>query len=252
MKVFIFCTTENIFHPAMFHNILVNHRDEIVGAAIFPGLASTSLARTLNKAYRIDGLGFLPKLVGHYLKNRFHCWFDSPPYYSTVDKVFAVFRLPCYRFDSPNDPAVADLMRQLKVDVIFNNQPRRLGASILTVPTLACINRHTSELPFYRGIEPVFHALRERQPHIGVSIHTMTADYDAGKVIAKVTFSPEKSVYVCYKKAFDLSSELFSQALANLSHNIDFGTICAATTNYYTEPSPQEIREFRQLGWTYF
>ncbi|MFI7353663.1 methionyl-tRNA formyltransferase [Streptomyces avidinii] len=63
--------------------------------------------------------------------------------------------------------------------------PWRLPASVLQSTRLGGINIHTSMLPKYRGPIPVNWAIRNGDPEIGVSIHWMEEEFDAGRVLVQ-------------------------------------------------------------------
>jgi methionyl-tRNA formyltransferase len=62
----------------------------------------------------------------------------------------------------------------------------RLPADVLAVPKLGVLNVHPSALPKYRGPSPVLWAIRNGDPHLGLTVHRMTERIDAGPVLAQV------------------------------------------------------------------
>ena len=60
-----------------------------------------------------------------------------------------------------------------------------LPASTLAIPTLACINVHTSLLPRWRGAAPVARAIEAGDMQSGVSLMRMTEALDAGPIISR-------------------------------------------------------------------
>lgn len=61
----------------------------------------------------------------------------------------------------------------------------RLPRSVLAIPRYGVVNIHCSMLPKYRGPAPVLWAIRNGDPHLGVTIHRMTEEFDAGPIIAQ-------------------------------------------------------------------
>ncbi len=61
--------------------------------------------------------------------------------------------------------------------------PRRLPTLFLQKARVAAINIHPSWLPEFRGPAPLFWQLRAGITEVGVSIHHMTSELDAGAVI---------------------------------------------------------------------
>jgi methionyl-tRNA formyltransferase len=64
---------------------------------------------------------------------------------------------------------------------------RKLPPSVLGLAEVAAINVHASLLPKYRGALPEFWVLRNGEAETGVSLHLMTAEFDAGRVLAQVS-----------------------------------------------------------------
>lgn len=61
----------------------------------------------------------------------------------------------------------------------------RLPRSVLNIPRYGVINVHCSMLPKYRGPAPVLWAIRNGDPHLGVTVHRMNEEFDAGPVLAQ-------------------------------------------------------------------
>lgn len=66
----------------------------------------------------------------------------------------------------------------------------RFLREVLEVPRLGMLNVHPSALPKYRGPSPVLWAVRNGDPTIGVTVHRMTEDIDAGPILAQVDDLP--------------------------------------------------------------
>lgn len=62
---------------------------------------------------------------------------------------------------------------------------RKLPDSILSIPTIGCVNLHPSLLPAYRGPVPVFWQFRDGVDSFGMTLHRMSAHLDAGHIIAQ-------------------------------------------------------------------
>ncbi|MFE6837127.1 methionyl-tRNA formyltransferase [Streptomyces sp. NPDC057705] len=81
---------------------------------------------------------------------------------------------------------LANVLAGYKADLIVcYGFPWRLPASVLQSTRLGGINVHTSMLPQYRGPIPVNWAIRNGDSEIGVSIHWMEEEFDAGRILAQ-------------------------------------------------------------------
>ena len=96
----------------------------------------------------------------------------------------------------------------------------RLPPDALAVPKLGVLNVHPSALPKYRGPSPVLWAIRNGDPHLGLTIHRMTERIDAGPVLAQVADLPlpdtvtSQDVWELIKSALpQLINEAFDRAV---------------------------------------
>ena len=66
----------------------------------------------------------------------------------------------------------------------------RLPRDVLELPKLGVLNVHPSALPKYRGPSPVLWAIRNGDLSIGVTVHRMDQQIDAGPVLAQLEGIP--------------------------------------------------------------
>lgn len=59
----------------------------------------------------------------------------------------------------------------------------RIGEPVLELMANRVINVHPSALPAYRGPDPLFWQFRDGLPEAGLTLHEMTAEYDAGPIV---------------------------------------------------------------------
>lgn len=61
----------------------------------------------------------------------------------------------------------------------------RLPRSVLDIPRYGVLNVHSSLLPAYRGPAPVHWAIRNGDPYLGLTVHRMDEEFDAGPVLGQ-------------------------------------------------------------------
>jgi methionyl-tRNA formyltransferase len=92
--------------------------------------------------------------------------------------------VPIERCDDVNAPDLAARLRNHPLDLLLvAGCSRILGPELLAVPRLGALNVHPSLLPAYRGREPLFWALLHGETKVGVTVHRMTGEVDAGPVL---------------------------------------------------------------------
>jgi methionyl-tRNA formyltransferase len=138
----------------------------------------------------------------------------------------------------------------LRPTIVLNNQPWFLRSEVLSL-SIPFLNWHTAALPKYRGVEPVFHALLAREQKIGVVIHTMTVDVDAGEVVAERYVAASTSVFDCYARAFAVGAELYVEAIEAAAVGRKLRSIDASQSPYRTWPDERAIQAFRAAGFRY-
>ncbi len=85
--------------------------------------------------------------------------------------------------------SLPDRFRELQKGVAISACfPWKLPVAVLETPELGGLNVHPSLLPAHRGPDPVFWTLHGGDRRTGATIHLMTADLDAGPVLAQQPF----------------------------------------------------------------
>ncbi|MRS11745.1 MAG: methionyl-tRNA formyltransferase [Actinobacteria bacterium] len=80
-----------------------------------------------------------------------------------------------------------DQVRGMAPDLIMvSSYSMLLGEDVLSIPPYGAINVHGALLPEYRGANPIQWALLNGERQTGVTMHYMTADLDAGDVVAQI------------------------------------------------------------------
>ena len=59
------------------------------------------------------------------------------------------------------------------------------------------INRHTSLLPSYKGIYPIFWCMLNDEKFVGVTVHTMTSKIDEGTILTQQKIPKKKQNTFC-------------------------------------------------------
>jgi methionyl-tRNA formyltransferase len=144
-------------------------------------------------------------VVTHQDDPREHVWFES------VGELAQGAGVPVLTPHRPNTPAVIDYITTLQPDLILSFYYRRLLCQeLLAIPRLGAINLHGSLLPKYRGRAPVNWVLVNGETHTGATLHYMTAQADAGDIIAQrvVDIAFEDTALTLFEKVAQAAVEL--------------------------------------------
>jgi len=80
----------------------------------------------------------------------------------------------------------AAMLAPLKPDLIISGGfPWRIPADVLALPRLGAINFHDALLPRHRGPNATGWAIRLGDAEIGLSVHRITPEFDAGPILAQ-------------------------------------------------------------------
>jgi methionyl-tRNA formyltransferase len=149
-----------------------------------------------------------------------------------------------------NDPEgrafLAACAPQLLVSSFFN---QRLRAETLAVPTVASLNIHPSLLPDAKGVDPVFQSLLHGGPALGVTVHFMNPEFDAGRILAQRSFEGHAttSVFSTTALLFREGAELLAAAIESIARGAT-GTPQSGAGSYQSWPTRRELRTLRARG----
>lgn len=146
-----------------------------------------------------------------------------------------------------------DGIRGHKIDLVLSANELIFDQELLDIPRYGCINRHSSLLPSYGGILPVFRAVQFGESFTGVSVHKMTAGIDEGDILSQkyVPIMEGDTLNQLYQYCFDLSFDATKEALSIIydgSADICRPGAIQPLKSYYSFPNAADWREFRKRG----
>lgn len=81
-------------------------------------------------------------------------------------------------------PQLEEIMRTHRITLgLILNFPKKIPFSVQALALQGFYNVHPGPLPQYRGADPVFRQILNREPLAGVSIHKLDESYDTGEVV---------------------------------------------------------------------
>jgi methionyl-tRNA formyltransferase len=134
----------------------------------------------------------------------------------------------------------------LLVSAFFN---QRLNAATLALPARGCLNIHPSLLPEAKGVDPVFQAILRGAPQLGVTVHFMSPELDAGRIVAQRSIERGSawSVFEATAVLFREGAELLAAAIGPVEGGA-MGSPQSGAGSYESWPTRQELRNFRARG----
>jgi methionyl-tRNA formyltransferase len=128
----------------------------------------------------------------------------------------------------------------LLISAFFN---QRLHAPTLALPKRGCLNIHPALLPEAKGVDPVFQSLLHGNPPLGVTVHFMTPELDAGQIVAQryVEAGGHSSVFAITARLFREGAELLASAIESIADGAT-GTPQSGIGSYQSWPTRGEVR----------
>jgi methionyl-tRNA formyltransferase len=110
------------------------------------------------------------------------------------------------------------------------------------------LNIHPSLLPEAKGVDPVFQGLLKGAP-LGVTVHFMTPELDAGRILAQRTVVPRPgaSVFEATALCFREGAELLAAAIDRVAAG-DSGVPQSGAGSYQSWPTSAEVSALRARG----
>jgi len=141
---------------------------------------------------------------------------------------------------------VAAASPDVLISAFFN---QRIGDDLLQVPSIAAMNVHPSLLPEFKGVDPVFYARLQGAPRLGVTVHHLERDLDAGRILVQqgMAVSAGESVFRTTARLFALGGCLLASRLA-LPLTRQSGSPQPGQGSYDSWPSVAEVARLRRRG----
>lgn len=254
MRIFILTVEEPFFLPDFFEKIIVNRRKDIIGIGIFPFYHKGPAIMVFLKQIQLHGLWNFFCNSYFFIMAKFIDFtgiqFKNKRFFS-IKKLAKEFHIPLYRAKSPDNPIFLDFFKKLEPDVVICQVTHILPRELLLIPKKGCINRHSSLLPKYRGLYPIFWAMLNKEKEVGVTIHLMDEVIDHGPIICQevVPIKKRDSCYEVYRRTFQAGARLALEALKK----IEDGLLIEVSprildASYYSFPSRDTIQKFYRMG----
>lgn len=255
MRIFAILDETPFFHPQFVDGMLSKLKSEFVGV----GIVTKVPAKNNINSYLMRHCFFLRptewiQLLRHYVQfyiRDFWSAINQKPRENSVEGICVKHGVPSFKIETDvNRIEYLDRIRALNPDIIVSSNSLIFRETLLKIPKICCINRHSALLPSYGGLWPVFQAIRSGETQLGVSVHVMNSGIDKGTVISQIPtpIYPEDSVFTLYHRCFALSIDAVLQAIEKIRIN-DFSAVKNTyKSSYYSFPTRLHWREFRTRG----
>ncbi len=147
---------------------------------------------------------------------------DSPAIHCG-DELTATNPFPIFQPEQLRDPLLLEKLRALQPDVMVTmSYGKILPRELLELPSIACLNIHTSLLPRHRGATPIQGAILAGDQETGVTIMHMAEGLDTGDILLqkKIRLGPQETAGSLTQRLAELAPEAVLEALNLLEQGI--------------------------------
>ena len=176
-----------------------------------PDIAATCLKKILADGFEVVGVYTQPDRP----KGRGMKMVASP-----VKEVALANNIPVFQPENFREDADVQALADLKPDVCaVVAYGRILPQRVLDIPTMGCINIHTSLLPQYRGSAPYQWAVLDGLTETGVSSMYLVREMDAGDIIdvTKTPIGENETAGELLDRLAVLGADLLSKTLSRMA-----------------------------------
>jgi methionyl-tRNA formyltransferase len=124
--------------------------------------------------------------------------------------------LPIFTPEKVNTPEWIERITALQPDLILSVYYRHMISSkILALPRLGAFNMHGSLLPKYRGRAPINWAVLHGEPRIGMTLHRMVKQADAGAIVDQegADIGPQDTAEQAFRKVLPCARRVLARQI---------------------------------------
>ena len=258
MKIALFLNKDYNFAFDMMNDLIPKLKAEhdISGIVFFPDKLAKYKGGQIYFAYlRMFGLGVFLKLSFRMIFKRLSVFisyaFRKSKFY-TFEGMCRHHGLQIHHFQNPNERQVVEWVKDSDTDIILIFVGNILKREILESPKVCTLNKHSSLLPAYKGLFPVFWSMMNNDK-IGVSIHKVNENIDEGEVVLQKVYGKYRdwSVYDFYRLIYSQLPSLIMESLRLVTNKKQEKVQHNMPNSYFSLPTRNDYSKFRKLGYVF-
>lgn len=248
MNILIVIDETNFFHPNFLNNLIQKLEKENLKVAVITKIKKSNSIEN----YLLKNMHFLKitELIKLFLKKIVAITFNNIVYkfdiFLSVMSVIKKNKVKYMKIEFDiNKMEYVDKIKEFSPDIIISSCSAIFKKELINLPKYGCLNRHSSLLPNYKGVYPVFQSIANGEKYSGVTIHEMNENIDEGKILAQEKIlNVDKNLFKIYKIAFDISVNLIVKAIENKLNNKHINN--NYQSQYFSFPKKKDWINFRK------
>jgi methionyl-tRNA formyltransferase len=257
MKIVFVTQEESLFLAPMLDRVFTELKGHELRVMLFRDTRQPRVRKFMELAHKFGpaytfrtGWDYALRMAGTALERRGVRVFGTAPSISALARRHGI---PSHtEFEKINTPECVEFLRSHSPDLLVSVAcPQILRRRVLEIPRLGAINVHGGPLPRYRGMHSAFWQLFHGETECATTVHYMTEGVDAGPILRQEPWriDPGDTLHDVIAR----SKTAGARALVQAIRDIEAGR---ATTKpnpdeeatVFTEPTRDEVREFRRRG----
>jgi len=158
--------------------------------------------------------------------------------------------IPIHTPERVGTPEWMERIAAMRPDLILSVYYRNMiGMKVLGTAPLGAFNMHGSLLPRYRGRAPINWAVLHGEPRIGMTLHRMVKEPDAGNIVDQegVDIGPRDTAEQAFRKVLPCARKVLARQIDSLLAGTAKETVQdASKATYFTGRKPEDGR----IAWT--
>lgn len=171
----------------------------------------------------------------------------------TFAQMARAYGIPFESIDNPNAADFVASVQHRKPDLLISVAcPYILKEPLLSISPLGAINIHHAPLPRYKGMMPTFWQMYHGERSVGLTIHYMAINVDAGDALYQdvLAIEPGESLDHLIQRSKRHGAHCMAHVLRQIqNHAAPRIPLDHSKGSYFTFPNAEEIREFRRRGF---
>lgn len=246
INIYFILAGENLFHPNYLFGILERLDKtgyKVVGITVSKDHYPKGMLDFVQKMFGLWGIGGFFVIAIMSITRTFIDRLTKKGF--SLATIAERFKIPYIESNDVNSRTHLNYLSQKDIDIIVSSNGQIFKKELLSIPKIACINRHSGLLPNYAGVLPVFWAMFNNEKKFGVTIHHMVEKIDEGGIVLQksLPFIKSNSLFANYIIAFNESIDLTVQSLGEVQRK---KRSSMKKISYYSFPTESQLSKFRK------
>lgn len=256
-KKVIFCTYSSIYSSKVLKQLVDDDDIEIQAIINSTRVLRPSLNPILGAIYQLKTSGLRYSAYLFFITDLFH-WIQSFLMFNRrrLRSIYFLARDQSISIMDTRDINSTEIVEYIKKSnpdyILCAHFNQLLKAPILNLKDVECINIHPSLLPNYKGVDPVFFAMRDNVKKIGVTVHRMNPVFDSGEILqqSEIKLNSSRTLLLnnceLFEEGVKLAINWMKAKKTPLVKQIDNSLV--NDDNYDSWPTRTDIKQFKRSG----